>query len=99
MNEPFRLTPQVAAFLAALVVGNCLIALWMAEVSLLLGMLGVFSVGAMWFKVALRTRKWLWWDFGIVALTRWEGFIGMSGAVLFASAFLALTLVIGTRHS
>ena len=89
MNSPFRFTSTVTAFLAALVVAACVLALWAPRISLILGLGGGLSVAAIWFKVAIRIRTLAWWEFGIESLTRAEGLIGASGAVLFAAAFLA----------
>src|SRR5437763_1665981 len=94
--SPFRFTPAVTAFLGVLVIAACSLAIWAPKVSFALGMLGALSVAAMWFKVAVRTRKWAWWEFGVASLTKGEGLIGLSGAVLFASMFVAI--MAGMRH-
>lgn len=97
MGSPLRFTPAVAAFFGALVVAACLLAVWVPSASFALGMLGALSVVAMWFKVAIRTRKWVWWEFGVVSLTKAEAIVGVSGAILFASMFVAI--VAGMRHA
>ena len=97
MSAPFRFTPAVTAFFAALAIAACIVAVWAPSVSFALGMLGALSVAAMWFKVAIRTRRWLWWEFGVVSLTKDEALIGLSGAVLFASMFVAI--MAGMRHA
>lgn len=97
MSTTFRFTPAVMAFLAVLVVAASVLALQAPSASFALGMLGALSVAAMWCKVAIRTRSWFWWEFGVASVTKVEGLVGMSGAVLFASSFVAI--LAGMRHA
>jgi hypothetical protein len=90
MGSPFRLTPAVAAFYAALAVAACVLALCVPKLSLILGVLGGLSIGVLWFKASVRTGKLAWWESGIAALARDEMLVGLSGAVLYAAGFVAL---------
>jgi hypothetical protein len=97
MVRPFKFSPMVTACIVLLVIAACVVAIWAPNVSLAFGMLGALCVAAIWFKVAIRTRKWAWWEFGVESLTQTEGLIGVSGTVLFASAFVAL--IAGMRNA
>jgi len=93
MESTFRFSALVISWLVVLAVGAAFLALTAPSLSTPAAMLSALVCIAVWIKVAFRTKKWLWWEFGVVSLTPVEGVIGISGAVLFAAGFLAIVPV------
>jgi hypothetical protein len=90
MESTFRFSAPVISWLVILATGAVSLALTAPDLSTPLAMLGVLACLVIWMKVAIRTRKWQWWEFGVVSMTPVEGIIGISGAVLFAAGFFAI---------
>ena len=93
MEPSFRFSAPVISWFVLLAIAAGAVALWAPHISIPLGMAGGIATVAIWCKVAFRTKKWVWWEFGVVPLTPVEGIIGVSGVVLFATAFLAIVPV------
>src|SRR5882672_4559802 len=89
MDRTFRFSAPVCSWLVVLAATACAVALVRPLVSLFLGGLGLLLAAIVWAKVSIRVRKWLWWEFADVSLSPIEGFLGTSGAVLFAAMFVA----------
>jgi hypothetical protein len=90
MAASFRFSAPVSAWLVVLLAVAVAIALLVPTVSIPLAMGGALSTGIIWFKVAFRTRKWIWWEFGVEPLTPVEGIVAVSGVVLFAAGFVTV---------
>jgi len=95
MERPFQMSAPVIGWVLVLVAAALVVALLVPVVSFALGILGAIAIVAMWLKVAVRTRKWVWWEFDVVPLTHTEGLVAVSGLVLFATMFIAVLASLG----
>jgi hypothetical protein len=95
MDHNFRASGTAIASLVALGAAAGTLGFFYPTLSILLGCIGVLATGFIWFKVALRTRRWFWWEFASVPVTQTEGLVGLSGVVLFAVMFVALLASMG----
>jgi len=93
MERSFRFSVPVTGWIVLLAIAAGVVALRAPSIAIPLAVAGGLATAAIWFKVAYRTKKWAWWDFGVVPLRPVEGIIGVSGVVLFAAGFLAIVPV------
>jgi len=90
MEPSFRFSAPVTTWLVVLLAAAIAVALLAPAFSIPLAMGGGLATAVVWFKVAFRTKKWVWWEFGVAPLTPAEGIVGVSGVVLFAAGFLSI---------
>ncbi len=92
MSNQFRFSNAITASLLALGAVAVLLGLAYLRLSIILGGVGIFAIIVVWFKVAIRTRRWFWWQFADVPLTHTEGLVAASGVALFAATMLTVIL-------
>jgi len=90
MSSEFRISIAVTASLLVLGGGAVLVGLAYPRLSIILSGVGILAIVGVWFKVAIRTRRWFWWQFAGVPLTHSEGLVATSGVALFAATMLTM---------
>jgi hypothetical protein len=86
--DQFTFTRQTIAFLLVLAVLEVAIVLVSPLIALVLAFVAAPFMIVVWVEAGVRTRKWLWWNPRSVPLTRVQGTIALSAALLFGIGIL-----------